>query len=196
MKKKLLLFAHKGEASFFLQNIPHTPIDFFFKGLFNSENYFLLLTGEGLQNASEKTISVLTQFNHQIDSIYNIGTAGSLNENIYTDEIHWIKSVVAGSVARREYKTFYSSDTSAVTTCISAYERITDIESRRQLSAFGDIVDRELWAIGSAAKFFNLPFSALKYISDDYKNTDFCADVIKKAPLISEQLYREFIQKI
>lgn len=194
MKKNLLVFAHKGEAAHFLKKISFTPVDFFFKGLFQSEIFLLLITGEGLHNASEKTVSVLTQFHNDIDTIFNIGTAGSLVETISSEELHWIKSVCAGSVEYKEYKSFNAQASDTSTTCLSAYARIKDTEARIKLSPMANIVDRELWAVASAATLFKKPFQSLKYISDDLKSENFCQDVINQAPLISEQLYLEFMK--
>lgn len=195
MKKKFLIFAHKGEAGHFLKTISFTPVDFFFKGLFESPDYFLLVCGEGLQNASEKTVSVLAHFNNQINEIYNIGTAGSLSDKITKDEILWVKKAYAGSNEHQEYKTFNTESTNATTNCLSAYKRIENLETRVKLSSIADIVDRELWAIGSAAGLFKKPFYSLKYISDDLKSENFCQEVINKASLISEKLYLEFMKK-
>ena len=192
MKKKLLIFAHKGEASHFLKAISFTPVDFFFKGLFESPDFFLLICGEGLQNTSEKTVSVLTHFNNQISEIYNLGTAGSLSEKIIKDQIHWVKTCYAGSTERQEYKSFTTQSPNATINCLSAYERIETPEARKKLSSFADIVDRELWSVGSAAALFKKSFYSLKYISDDPKSENFSQEVINKAPLISEKLYLEF----
>lgn len=196
MKKKLLIFAHKGEAGHFLKANSFTPVDFFFKGLFESPDFFLLICGEGLQNASEKTVSVLTHFNNQIIEVYNLGTAGSLSEKIIKDQIHWVKTCYAGSTERQEYKSFTTQTTNATINCLSALERIETPESRVKLSSFADIVDRELWAIASAAVLFKMPFYSLKYISDDLKSDNFSQEVINLAPLISVKLYLEFIKKI
>jgi purine-nucleoside phosphorylase len=163
-----------------------TPVDFSFKGLFSSEQYLLLLTGEGLRSASEKTSSVLTKYHQEISEIYNIGTAGALTDKLNIDQIVWVKTVTA------ENKSYSSQNKNAMINCFSANERITTPEARADLSSIADIVDRELGAIASACMHFDLPYSAIKYISDGPKCENFTADIIKKAPLISQKLYQEF----
>jgi nucleoside phosphorylase len=194
--KKLLVFAHKGEAIHFLKTIPFTPIDFFFMGLFESSDFYLLITGEGLQSASEKTVSVLSIFNKQISEIYNMGTAGSLSNQVSVDQIVWVQTAIAGSHERREYKTFTSSHPLASITCISANERVETTEARDRLSPFANIVDREVWAIASAAALFKIPFFSIKYISDDCSSENFCKEVIQKAPQISANLHDFFIGSV
>jgi hypothetical protein len=53
---KLLTFAHRGEAQAFLAAYTFKPVDFFFDGLLKSDNYYLLITGEGPHAASEKLL--------------------------------------------------------------------------------------------------------------------------------------------
>jgi nucleoside phosphorylase len=186
VKKSLLIFAHKGEASHFFQMIKFAPVDFSLKGLFVSENYFLLLTGEGLFSAGKKTAAVLTKYHNEISEIYNIGTVGALTDKLSLDQIVWVKNVTVDKLS------FTSQDRRATINCFSANERISTPEARADLSNIADIVDRELGAIATVSSQFDRPFSAIKYISDGPHSENFTEDIIKKAPLISQKLYQEF----
>jgi len=55
---KLLVFAHRGEAQAFFNHWNFSLVDFFFTGLFKSHRYYLLITGEGPKDASEKSVSI------------------------------------------------------------------------------------------------------------------------------------------
>ena len=43
----LLTFAHRGEAQAFLNHFTFNSVDYFFDGLFKSEDYYLLITWYG-----------------------------------------------------------------------------------------------------------------------------------------------------
>lgn len=194
---KLLTFAHRGEAQAFLNKFKFNSVDFFFDGLFKSDDLYLLITGEGPQIASEKTISVLTKFNDDIDEVYNIGVAGSLNPKCIRHELFWIRTAYAHHAERLEFKSFSSTNTMAKNDCITAFSRVLDLEEKTKLSLFADIVDRELWAVASATQMFRKPFLALKIISDDFESSEFdiCQIIKEEAPLFSEKLLAEFLNK-
>lgn len=192
--KKLLTFAHRGEAQAFFLAYSFKPVEFFFDGLFESEHFFLLVTGEGLHNASEKTISVLAKLDKAIDEVFNIGVAGSLNLKLKKNDLIWIRTAYAHHAERLEFKSYSSPLKSAQNDCMSAYDRVLSLVERSTLSQFADLVDRELWAVASAAQLFKLPFYAVKIISDDMNSTseDICKFVKEEALSFSEKLLKEF----
>lgn len=191
---KLLTFAHRGEAQAFLSNYTFTPVSFFFDGLLKSNDYYLLITGEGPHSAGEKTTAVLAKYNDEISEVYNIGVAGSLNSNLKLHEIIWVRTAYAHHAEKLEFKSFSSQNANAVNDCITAYTRVLDISEKTKLSHFANIVDRELWAIASSARLFKKPYNSLKIISDDFKNlnSDICSFVKEEAPLLSAKLLLEF----
>ncbi len=194
---KLLTFAHRGEAQAFLTAGHYKPVDFLFEGLLKSEHSFLLITGEGVQTTSEKTIAVLTRFNDEIDEIYNIGVAGSLTEKLKKDDLLWIRTSFAHHAERLEFKSFTSETVTATHDCMTAFTRVLLPQERKKLSLFADLVDRELWAVASAAHLFKKPFQSLKIISDDTRSDheDICKFVKEEAPRFSEKLLQEFKRK-
>ncbi len=190
---RLLTFAHRGEAQSFLSAYPFRPVDFFFDGLLKSDDYYLLITGEGPHNASEKTISVLAAFASEITDVYNIGVAGSLNPKLKKYDLVWIRTAYAHHAEKLEFKSFSSHNPSAANDCITAYHRILDSDEKLKFSHFANLVDRELWAVASAATLFKKPFQSLKIISDDLDiEGEVCKFVKNEAPLFSEKLLKEF----
>ena len=194
---KLLTFAHRGEAQAFLAAFVFKPVEFFFDGLLKSDEYYLLITGEGPHTASEKTITVLAKFNEEITEVLNIGVAGSLTNKLKKQDLVWVRTAYAHHAERLEFKSFSSlnpKDMKSPNDCMTAFSRMLSNEEKKKLSHFASLVDRELWAVASAANLFKIPFRALKIISDDLTPTeaDICKFVKEEAPLFSEKLLTEF----
>ena len=188
---RLLIFAHRGEAQAFFAQWDLTPVSFYFSGLFRSKDYFVLITGEGPKEASEKTVAVLSSFKQEISSVINIGVAGSLTPKLKVGDLAWVRSSYAQNAQRCEFKS-YTSKYHTSYDCITAYARVTTAPDKKVLAHFADMVDRELWAIASAAHLFKIDFLALKIISDDSTEVDFCQIVKDEAPSLSKKLYEEF----
>lgn len=190
---KLLIFAHRGEAQSFLSEYDFSPVNYFFNGFFKTEHFYLLITGEGIRPASEKTVSILASFIHDIDEVFNFGVAGSLNDKFNKYDLLWIRTAYAHHAESLEFKSFSSHYPEAKTDCITASERILNSNDRTKLSHFANIVDRELWAIASACHLYKLPFSSLKIISDDLKDSpNICSFVKEEASNFSTKLLLEF----
>lgn len=193
---KLLTFAHRGEAQAFLSSTQYRQVDFFFDGLLKSEDSYLLITGEGPQAATEKTICVLSQFSSEIDEVINLGVAGSLNSKIKKHDLIWIRTAYAKHAEKLEFKSFSSPSSKANHDCITSFTRVLDSNEKKELSLFADLVDRELWAVASAAHLFKKAFRSLKIISDDMDSSenDICKLVKEEASVFSEKLFLEFNQ--
>ncbi|MGZ3790000.1 MAG: hypothetical protein ACXVLQ_15795, partial [Bacteriovorax sp.] len=191
---KLLTFAHRGEAQAFLSAYSFRPVDFFFDGLLKSDEYYLLITGEGPHAASEKTISVLAKLSDEINDVYNLGVAGSLNQKLKRHDLVWIRTAYAHHAEKCEFKSFSSNNPKAIDDCMTAYGRVINPEEKKKLSHFANIVDRELWAVASAAHLFKKPYQSLKIISDELMDAegDICKFVKEEAPLFSEKILCEF----
>lgn len=195
---KLITFAHRGEAQAFFSAYSFTPVEFFFDGLLKSEDYYLLITGEGPQAASEKTICVLAALHNDISHVYNLGVAGSLNHKLKKYDLLWVRTAYAHHAERLEFKSYTSQNPKAFTDCLTAFNRVLNPIEKQKISHFADLVDRELWAISSAAHLFKKPFDALKIISDelneekDIENSDICQFIKAEAPVFSDKLMHEF----
>lgn len=190
---KLLVFAHRGEAQAFFNHWNFSPVDFFFTGLFKSHRYYLLITGEGPKDASEKSVAVLSAFKDELDEVINIGIAGGLNPKLSIGDLIWVRSSYAHGMKGPEFKSYTTSFHQNLD-CITATHRVTGPEEREVLSSFADIVDRELWSVMSAAHLFSLPAYSLKIVSDDSRSSDFCKLVKEEAPEWSKKLLSAFLE--
>ena len=164
--KTLLSFAHRGEAQTFLKNGKYSAVEFAFDGVYESEQTFLVITGEGIQNATEKVTAVCAAFRAQISQVVNIGIAASLQDHIRLNEIYSVRTAYAEHYGKVAFKTFTSDDTTSQIDCLTAAERVLQKSYSDTLSAFAPIVDRELWGCASACALFKLPFRSYKLISD------------------------------
>lgn len=189
----LLVFAHRGEAQSFFDQWEFKPVDFIFSGLFKSRDYYLLLTGEGPREASEKTVATLGLIHRDISKIINIGVAGSLSAKLKLHDLVWVRTSFADHAEKLEFKSFTSSHHSHVD-CMTAWTRITSKERKQELSSFADLVDRELWSIMSAGQLFKKDVFSLKIISDESDSSDICKLVKEDAPLLSRKLLEAFLE--
>lgn len=191
---KLLVFAHRGEAQAFIQKLSFNPVEFPFNGLFKNQTDYLLICGEGLHNAGEKTTAVLSALYPGVSAVINIGVAGSLTPKLDKGAHAWIRTAYAQKADRIEFKSYTSTGYDAVD-CISAAERVTTFAMKKSLSAFADLVDRELWAIASAAHLFKKEFLALKLVSDNLLDPVQCEVIKADAPKLSAQLLKLYLDK-
>jgi hypothetical protein len=189
----LLTFAHRGEAQSFLKEIPFQGVDFAFDGLFRHQNQWLLITGEGLQNTSEKVAAVLGAHS-EITDVWNFGVAGGLNTNLTKGQILPIRTCYAEQKGEMVFKSFSSHFEDATTDLISCQERKLEKNQIDYLEGFASLVDREAWAIGSVCQLFKKKFYPLKLISDfPSSDQDICQVVKDQASEMSDQLYRAWL---
>ncbi len=186
---KLIHLAHRGEAQEFTKNldlVAHSEIN----GLYLGEKIAVLISDEGIYNTLSKISLCLGKF--KFDKILNFGIAGALDSKLEIDEIYQIRTSYSFG-DKPEFKSF-TSKTNSIIDCISTHERVLNLEFANKLSSFAKIVDRELWAVGFAAKQANIPFESYKLISDYAGKTD-CFDIKNKALSFSEKLF-SFYQKL
>lgn len=194
----LLVFAHRAEASAFLSKDYKPFLDLPFEGIYTDKKSFILITGEGCGKAREKLSSLLALTHKKIDSIINLGIAGLIGDK----SNHPLNSIVGVRSCYREYNgtmefKSFSADNKffhkPVIDCISTSKRILSSEEKNNLSPFADLVDRELWGIGSAARLYKIPFSSYKLISDivsdENSKDEFCQTIKGMAKLYSQKLY-------
>lgn len=187
----LLTFAHRGEAKAFLKEFTFKPISFAFEGVYKSEKYILLITGEGIQATSEKLSAILGAFS-EIEKVFNFGVCGTLEDNFREGEIHPIRTCYQEKNSGMEFKSF-STDILDGIDCVSAHQRVLNKDYAKYLSYFAPLVDREVWAIGSVSTLFKKPFNSYKYISDSADGEEICQVVSEKAQGISEALLAHFL---
>lgn len=185
---KLLTFAHHGEAQHFLKFDNYQSTDFEFKGLFNNENDYLLITGEGIESTSERMNIVLQNIGNRISKVINIGIAGALNINLELESIHSIRNVYL-----EDGKEFYlSASAEANINCITANNRVLNEKYSNQLFQFAPVVDRELWVCAHLCKKYQLSWLSFKLISDYAGSKIDSKKIIKKSKLYSLKLYNYY----
>jgi nucleoside phosphorylase len=195
-QKPLLVMAHKGEVQTFLQEMQPKVEQFPFGVIYHSSSMFMLICGEGMQNATEQTAAACSVKSGQISEIINAGVAGALDESVKVGEIVAVRTVYREQGNGFGYHSFTSSNKSAKIDCISAEKRVTDSQTALRLLPLAQIVDRELWAIASVAKLFKLPFRSFKLISDIPSQSVNCKDIIADAATFSEALFRYVMEQL
>jgi len=181
----LLTFAHRGEAQHFLEKDNFQPVDFLFDGLFKNKKNYLLLTGEGMQSTHKKMEIVLKNIGSKISEVINLGIAGSLTEDIELESVHLVNQIKKED----ENKTYQTQNVKSGLDCISALNRVLNINYKNKLSSDAHIVDRELWAIADVCSKFNLPVFSIKLISDFAGRATDTERIIQKAKEYSKKLY-------
>jgi len=204
-----LCFAHRGEAQAFLKFYAYTPALEKFPGLFSSGKNYLLLTGEGLINASVKTASVLGLLQTKIKNVINIGLAGSLSKSIQLQEVYRIRTIYGHGELNPYFHSFTSVshlgiDGLPVADILSHSDRVLNSESAIRLAPFADLVDREAWGVARACQNFKLAFFCLKLasdapinqlIQDEQTDQTLCARIKLEAQHLSQKLllaYQKF----
>lgn len=188
-QKKLYIFAHRGEAQAWFDQIHFIKIPFIFDGLWQSEDSFLLICDEGIQNATEKLAICLAQFESRVSEILNYGIVGKLDQKLELEKIYPIRNVYHYAHDEAQYKSFQISSNGI--DCISSYERVTQKYQADELKNFAHVVDRELWAICRVAQIFKKRVFSFKLISDDSGLSEKidCQLIQENALHFSSQLY-------
>jgi len=182
---KLLTFAHRGEAQHFLKVDNYQSVEFSFKGLYKNKENYLLITGEGIESTNIKMEVVLEHIGSEILGVINIGIAGALVNNLELETIHCVNLILKED----ESKVFYSSNKRLALSCISALNRVHNIDYRNKLTQKAQIVDRELWTIADVCSRYNIPVSSIKLISDYAGKAIDTKRIIQKAKNYSKNLY-------
>jgi len=182
---KLLTFAHRGEAQHFLKVDNYQSVEFSFKGLYKNKENYLLITGEGIESTNIKMEVVLEHIGSEILGVINIGIAGALDNNLELETIHCVNLILKED----ESKVFYSSNKRLAQSCLSALNRVHNIDYRNKLTQKAQIVDRELWTIADVCSRYNIPVSSIKLISDYAGKAIDTKRIIQKAKEYSKNLY-------
>ena len=193
----LLVFAHRGEAKAFLHDLKFKSVkNYDFLNVYKNENDYLIICGEGIQSATEFLASVLAVIKNEITMVINLGVAGALDQSLELNKIYSVQTAYAEKVSQEmQFKSFSSRDSEAYYDCVSALKRVLDDENANYLSKFAQIVDRELWAIGSVAKLFKIPFQSYKLISDYAGSNTSCFDISNKTDFYSQHLLEFYLEK-
>ena len=191
-----MVMAHKGEAQAFLRELQPKAEQYPFGVIYNAADMFLLICGEGLQNATEQTAAACAVKSGQISEIINAGLAGALDDTFAVGEIASVRTVYREQGDGFAYHSFTSADEAAKIDCISAEKRVTDSQTALRMLPLAQLVDRELWAIASVAKVFKLPFRSFKIVSDLPTQSVDCEAVLADAAKFSDELYNYVVKNI
>ena len=188
---KLLSFAHKNEASSFLEAFNYTPLAEL-KGLFKSHDHFLLITGEGQIPALgqiNKAISLLIyKYQIQLTEHINMGICGGLRESIELGKIYRVRSLYAEkSFNHMQFQSYHTNQGDV--DLVSSYERVKSDKHKDMLSAFAHLVDREAWSLARASQEFKIDFNCYKMVSDFAGNDTNCFNIQEQAHKFSDKLY-------
>jgi len=186
---KLLCFAHRNEAKTFFERLKLSPLDASLK-LFKSDNAFVLITGEGIQNTTESLSITLSRFN-QINEILNYGVSASLNDTVQKNIIFSIRCAYQ-YFDDFSFKSFTSNDQQATTDLVSVHKRIYSPEDKMNLSIYANLLDMEAWAIGSVAKRFKKPWYCYKLISDSLHEYTQCEKIKGESESYSQRFWNHF----
>ena len=185
----IITFAHPAEAQIFLKRKHTQKVDFFFPGFYRDDSEFLLLTGEGIQMTTIRLSAVCTYYGNKIKRIINFGIAGSLSDALQPNQIYGINRVHHELIGHKGFPSFQCMETHSKIDCITALERVTSDTYVKRISGHAQLVDRELWGIGSVAEAFNIPFKSYKLISDIAGDTTDTAEIVNRADEYSLHLF-------
>lgn len=191
MKKKLLIFAHRGEAKAFFSMFSLKAISSL-EGLYVCDDYFLLLTGEGPWKAGPKVALALGQFSEKISEVINLGIAGSLRKDIEVNKIYPIRTVFLEQNSEMQFAS-HSLDEKGVD-LVTCHNRVLSPELANYLDDFAPTVDRELWSIAQVCSITNHPLSAYKLISDMVGDTEICQRVKDDSERFSKELLDFYLE--
>ncbi len=124
-----------------------------------------------------------------------MGIAGSLKPETQLNQIYGVRSVYHQMNGIPGYPSFNCKETLSKLDCVSALQPVLSNEYAQQLSPFADMVDRELWAIGSVCHLFSLPFKSYKLISDTAGEQTNVDELKANASKFSKHLF-DFYKKL
>lgn len=186
---KLLVFAHRGEAQIFLKSYDckaHKRL----KELYIGDDLAILITGEGIYSSINK-LSFAIALIDNCSQVINLGICGALNKEVPLSSNHIIRTIYAED----EFKS-YTFNQEASIDLITSKTRVLNESKALELSHFADLVDREAWAYAYVAKEYNLPFVALKHVSDHITDAEVCKIIREKSEFYSNSLYEFFLETI
>ncbi|MBK27154.1 MAG: hypothetical protein CME70_24335 [Halobacteriovorax sp.] len=190
MKKKLLIFAHRGEARAFLSKF-HFQSMSFLEGLYSCADHFLLITGEGPWNAGPKLALVLGKLGDEISEVINLGLAGALRESIEVGQIYKIRTVYLEQNSGTEFSSHTLQEKGA--DLITCHSRVLEPSLADQLDNFAPLVDRELWSLATVCSKSGHKLKAYKLISDKVGETEICQRVKERADEFSRELLNFYV---
>lgn len=177
--KTLLCFAHRGEAKSFFTLENFHKREFPIGELWESDQHFLAITGEGETTALLMTSAVLGQLHSQIKRVANFGVALGIGNGIQLFDVLHVRHIFGCKDERKHHDNFTHSfhfhsfgtiNPTAKWDLISVSQRIAAPEAALQLKPVAGLVDREAWAVAFAAYRFHKEILCIKSVSDLAQN--------------------------
>lgn len=190
--KKLLSFAHRGEAQFFFDQKKFNKSKAH-PFLFESDSLDLVITGEGLFNCISKLMRVLTTVEYS--QVIQLGVAGALNPILKKNDIVQLSHIYLYSNESLQYHSYSANKLSPHYKSydgVTVFDRLLSGEKKKALSGFGDVVDRESWGTAYVCEELRIPFSILRIISDEVDSDVNCQLIQSEQQTYSENLYQAF----
>ncbi|MCB0349066.1 MAG: hypothetical protein KDD37_09525 [Bdellovibrionales bacterium] len=186
---QILCFAHRLEASAFFNHAPNKSITPY---LFKADKYYILITGEGMQSATEHLTEVLAT-TPEINAVINLGVAAGNPEQTELNHVYPIRTLYRQRAdLQMEFRSFTTQNKEAQFDVTSTETRIQSSEDANKIFQFSPILDREAWALASVSKRFKKDFFCFKYISDD-ATKEACSQIKDIAEEISLTLLNAYL---
>lgn len=193
----LIVMAHNAEAQAFFKELKLTEQSQYCSHLYGNSDFYLLITGEGIQTTTERLSFVLGCLHGKISAVINLGIAGSLENFIEVDQIYPIRTCYQESQQKMAFKSYTTATSQTKVDLVTSNQRVLNRDYAQNLSNFAQIVDREAWAIGSVCYNFNLPWECFKYISDRAgKDLEICQRIKEKSLDFSYALFDYYFDNI
>ena len=190
--KKLIVTAHKKEAQAFLEHFHYEKRGP--EGLKESEDHFLLITGEGLTKALYKlslALGFLLREEKKISCLVNYGVSGVLDESVALQTLYPVRTSYASENPSHMHFQSYTSLSKQGLDCVSSYERVLDPKRAFYLSHFAKLVDRELWSLAFVSDKMKIPFESFKWGFD--RGEKGCEKALLEEPTFSYEFLNHFL---
>lgn len=191
---ELLVFAHRGEAHAFIENLPNLKAEAQQpSSKYSNGQQTLLICGEGFHNSLTSTAYTLGR--NEFSRVLNFGIAGALDQELEKYSIQKVRTVYKAFKKDLEFKSFTSENSAKGIDCLTSSERTFDEELVKTYKNFASLVDRELWGIGFVCDKLKVPFNSYKLISDYALRTEACEEIQKQGKEFSYKLF-DFYQNL
>ncbi len=191
-----LIFATNREAQPFLQRAGLDTPASCDKTVFDlrpGKQIVVCICGMGPHDALNNTRCILGE--HQIDSVINAGIAGALSGGRKAGDVFRITSTLAwdknSGTHQIDSDLFMHLSPASLAT---VEEPVFDSKRRREIAAIADLVDMEGAYIAQACREKDIPFRAIKGVSDFAGEEDrktLCDNLDIASAIIAETLWKE-----
>lgn len=180
----LLVFAHKAEAQAFFENEKYTIEKIAGQDYYVSNHHFLFFCQEGASELTALTL-LLGRIYHKVEAIINLGVAGALSSSLNLGQLISVRTIYGEKETQQTntklHKQSFTSANETGLDLVTAQSRVLSTNYKQELAHFGQLVDREAYAIAKVAKLVEKPFYCYKIISDFANETVDQIEIQKKS---------------